>query len=277
MGNFCIGGVAVHVGGAPSVVSALDAAWAAFACDGSGTRQADGWRVEVTARGLAGEPARQRTLPVLTPHPQGGWAIRDEDFTARVHTDGRVLIEGPDARHPADFVIRTLVAQSVVKAGGLVVHGVALATSQDSALKSGAAALFTGESGAGKSTLGRCGVEGGLRRLADELVVLRPAPEAGSHFFAHGTPWNVGTKEAAPLRLCGVLAHDPSDWLETALRSDILRVLISNVLVPEPSAQSRAQVLRNAAALLGGTRTARLHFAPSPAVARVLQEALSVP
>ena len=158
-----------------------------------------------------------------------------------------------------------LLADSLLRRGGLLVHGVALATESK-------AALFTGHSGAGKSTLGVWGSRGGLSLLSDELVAI--VPEGGG-FTVHGTPWNTGTGGSATLAMLGVLAHGPDARLRPVEPSTVLRVLLSNVVEPGETPQVRASLFRIASQVLAAVPAREFSFAPDASVAEALRGALT--
>lgn len=249
----------------PAVVASLERTFAPFAV----TDAVEPMRVELQSTGPAPapSPSGQRALPRVarTAH---GLNVRGEDFSADVEPSlRRARIRGPAERFGLDTVLKLLVADSVQRRGGLVIHGVAVATGEKRA------ALFTGPSGAGKSTLGAWASSDGLSVLADELVVV--APEEGG-FVAEGTPWNVGRPLRARLGLVGVLGFSGSSShaLEEFPPADVLRTLISNVMLVEDTADERAEAFRRCAALLGSVRTGRLVFARTSGVGEALAEAL---
>lgn len=205
-------------------------------------------------------------LPNVRAQPDGALTFEGEGFEGGVGADRREgWVRGALERFPVEAVIRVLLADSLVRRSGLLVHGVALASQ-------GRAALFTGPSGAGKSTLGRWGSEGGLRLLSDELVAL--VPEAGG-YTVHGTPWNLGCAEHAALGQIGVLTHSRTTELSPIAPSEVLRVLLSNVVEPAASAQARSAVFRIASQVLAKVPSVRLAFAPDLSSARVLGLALA--
>jgi hypothetical protein len=222
--------------------------------------------VDVDTSGAAGLSGFVYEIPELISTPGGGEQLDTTSCRAwigRGRASARIL--QPDEPFPTETLLKVLLAARVIDAGGLLVHGVAVENA-------GRAALFTGYSGAGKSTLGALCAAAGLTRLADELVAVLPTGDG--RFVAHGTPWNIGQPASAPLELLGLLIHDSEHRLEDCAPSAVLRVLLSNTLLPDRSPEGRARVFQNAATLLRAVRPARLHFARDVAVATVLRDAL---
>lgn len=215
--------------------------------------------------GPAGPAAAQTALPLAEPRADGGLSLRGEGFEAQLAADRATgeLTQSGD-RGPTEAVVRMLLAEWLARRGGVLVHGVAVASN-------GKAAVFTGPSGAGKSTLGACAAAGALTVLADELVALVPF---GEGFAAHGTPWNVGAPGSAALARLGLLAHAPAPALAPVAPTEVLRVLLSNVLEPSDSPAARAHSFRCAQRLLASAPASTLSFAPDASVAAVLTEAL---
>jgi hypothetical protein len=209
------------------------------------------------------------TLPPLLPaiHTESSGALRLEGdgYRALVQADRRhATIEQPPDRFATEAVLRILLADSLLRRGGLLIHGVALAHGSN-------AALFTGQSGAGKSTLGHWGARGGLTLLSDELVAVVPE---GDRFVAHGTPWNVGGNMSARLSVLGLLRHARDAQLGPIEPSAVLRVLLSNLVEPAETPSVRAQLFQIAGRLLAATAARELSFAPDPGAAEALKAAL---
>jgi len=101
------------------------------------------------------------------------------------------------------------------------------------------AACFVGNSGAGKSTLGALCAANKVARLSDELVAIAPG-ERG--FSASGTPWNVGAPGQATLALIGSLAWAGGSNVEPAPAVDLLRLLVPNTVLPDPSPEGRGRL-----------------------------------
>src|SRR5216683_496984 len=169
----------------------------------------------------------------------------------------------PDTRIEA--VLRILLADSLLAREGLLLHSVGIA----SANRSG---VFVGESGAGKTTLGALCREAGLVCLSDELVAVVPGLD---HHIAFGTPWNIGGAKRADLTMIGTLTHAATASVDDHRPGELLRTLLPNTVMPDPSPSGRARIFRCACNLLGNVRPVRLRFAKDPAVASVLERALT--
>jgi hypothetical protein len=135
----------------------------------------------------------------------------------------------------------------------------------------GRGALFTGQSGAGKSTLFTLCQKAGLQTLSDELVAVTPD---GAGLLLHGTPWNTGKPATARSALLGILTQARAAALEPLSGAELLRTLISNVVVPDQSAEGRRRVFEVASTVVNALHTVRLSFAIDVSVARVLRDAL---
>ena len=249
----------------------LRAVWSAFVMpevDGCPFAPRARLHVEVTGPSV-GEPVVQLALPSLQRSAEGVWRLQAEDFSAEVTPAlcDEVTVRGPDALYPLDVTVRVLLARDLARRGGLLVHGVGIAEGEGER-----AALFTGDSGAGKSTLGRCAVEGGLLRISDELVAV--VPTGDRLWRLCGTPWNAGSASSGVLTNVGVLAHAPRDAVESVAPSEVMRVLLDNVLLAEESAEARLQLVRYVTALLNDVPSVRLSFAPTPRVADTLRAML---
>src|SRR5262249_26082811 len=140
-----------------------------------------------------------------------------------------------DAPQPLETVLKVLLADSVMTRGGLLLHSVGLGRTN--------AAVLVGPSGAGKSTLGGFAASVGLVRLADELVAVLPTDRG---YIVEGTPWNIGTPTSRPLAWLGTQSFSPDNLLEPGSASDVLRVMVSNMLVANPSAEGRHAAFQNA-------------------------------
>ncbi|MHB8876853.1 MAG: hypothetical protein ACYC8T_24415 [Myxococcaceae bacterium] len=204
-------------------------------------------------------------MPEVRRHPDGAMTLSGPGFEANATPDRRRvrLRQGP-GRFPLDSVLKVLIAERLLERGGLLLHSVALA-------HGGRAACFSGSSGAGKSTLGSLGVSGGLSLLADELVAVVPA-EGG--YTAIGTPWNIGSPAGAKLVAIGSLSWAAASTLEPAPASELLRLLLPNTVMPDPSAEGRARLFRAASALLSQVPVVKLAFARDPSAALAIRSRL---
>ncbi len=241
----------------------LAEAWRAFRVDAACAPL--GLKVE-----LSGQISRpvdwQALLPVIRNESDGALTLEGDCFDARIEADRRKgWVRGRLERFPIEAVVRVLLGESLLRRGGLLVHGAALA-------HHGRAALFTGASGAGKSTLARCGVEGGLTLLSDELVAVLPD---ATGYAAHGTPWNIGAAKQASLGQIGTLLHAERAELTPVAPSAVLRVLLANVLEPSASLEVRSTLFKIASQVLAVVPSVQLAFAPHPNVSSVLARALA--
>ncbi len=209
-----------------------------------------------------------RPMPEVERSADGALRIWGLDFEAIASPDRRqVRIDQRRERYPLDSVVKILLAEALLAQGGLLVHGVAVEAGER-------AALFTGPSGAGKSTLGSLCHAAGLTRLADELVAV--IFESGG-YWACGTPWNVGSPGRARLTALGTLAWSAEHRLAPAVPAALLRVLLPNAVMPDPSPAGRGRMFRVASELLKAVTPVELSFAPAAGVAEVLRACLVHP
>ncbi len=215
---------------------------------------------------VARPPGWVPSLPDVQPRPDGALDIAGDGFRATLSAArSELVLQQVPERFPLEATLKVCLADHLLSRNGLLVHGVALSAGAD-------AALFTGPSGAGKSTLGSVGVAGGLRLLSDELVAVRLTDDGP---IASGTPWNVGAPVMARLKVLGLLAHAAAPTLEPHPAPEVLRVLLLNCLMPDPSSAGRARMFRLASDLVSRVRPARLAFAIDPNVADVLRGGLT--
>lgn len=263
-GRFRIGDWTVQLSGRAGALEAIERAWARFSAETPADVEAEAKVVLEVEPGVA--PARSPSMPDLSAGPGGSIQLASASFQAEIDARRRsARVRGADERFGVETIVKCLLAARLAKAGGLLVHGVALS-------HGGRAALFTGPSGAGKSTLGRFGVEGGLALLSDELVAVQP--EEGGGFRAEGTPWNAGAPGRAALAMVGTLGWASPPRLEPQPPAEVMRVLMGNVLVPEPGPAGRSAAFQGAARLVNGVRTGRLWFAQDAGVGAVLRAEL---
>lgn len=246
-----------------AVASALAAAWRPFATD-----EPPDLRIDVDTSAGRRPPGAQepRVLPQVAATPGGGLRLEGAGYEATV-TPGRerAQIRGFDEALPVESLVKILLAEHLLARRGLLVHGVAVASGSS-------ALLFTGPSGAGKSTLGALCARAGLAVLADELVAV--FPEEGGGYRCEGTPWNVGGPRSARLAGVGLLAWAGEARVEAAEPAAVLRVLLSNCVMADPSPEGRARMFDAGTTLLGAVRCVRLHFARDERVAQALVAAL---
>lgn len=232
-----------------TVAQALVEAWRDFLTDA----HAAAWKIRFR-RDERPLPTGPRTMPLVE-----GQSIRGAGFEATLFEHGAELV-GADERFGVESVLKLLVAKALLPRGGVLVHSVALATEER-------AAVLLGESGAGKSTLGTLGAEHGLHRLADELVALAQGR-------AFGTPWNTGLCRSAPLALLGTLGWASEPSLLAVASADFLPLLLSNTLLPDPSAATRASVFQIASGLLRKNPPQRFFFSSDSSAPGFLERAL---
>jgi hypothetical protein len=209
-----------------------------------------------------------RVLPSIHHGRRGVRLIEGEEFQAQISRDlrnARIRQTGT-GRFPVESVIKIVLADRLARSGGLLLHAAAVASG-------GRAAVFTGPSGAGKSTLALFCRKGGMELLADELTAIAPVEEG---FVVHGTPWNQGEPHSATLRILGTLQHAPNPELEVAAGGSLVRVLLTNTLLADPSPEGRADIFRAAGQLIERTRCGVLSFAKDERVAEVLRRELQV-
>lgn len=259
--RFAIAGFAFEIDCESDSLASLDEDWRDFR---STERAQARIRLELTAP-LNRVAQQQQPLPAVTRAADGSLAIAGDGFAARVDADRRfALVKSPPERFPLEAVVRILLSDFLLGRDGLLLHSVAVAVE-------GRAAVFAGESGAGKSTLGALCRDAGLCCLSDELVAVIPGT---SGYAAFGTPWNIGRSTAAELLMLGLLEHAELASVDEQPAGELLRALLPNALMPDPSAAIRAQMFRCACALIGSVKPVRLRFAKDAAAARALVEAL---
>lgn len=247
----------MQLSGQARALEAIGRAWAGFAVDGP---------VEVEVA-MEVDPERPRApsppaMPEVRAREDGAVLVEGASFRAEIDPHRVVArVRGADERFGLESALKVLLAARLAWAGGLLVHGVALVVG-------GRAGLFTGPSGAGKSTLAGLGRRAGLSVLADELVAVWPG------WRVEGTPWNEGRPERAALVGVGTLSWSSAARLERPPAASVLRVLASNVLLPDPGPAGKAAAFHAQAALMNGVQSWTLSFAQDGDVGEVLREAL---
>ncbi|NNC15492.1 hypothetical protein HJC22_07090 [Corallococcus exiguus] len=212
-------------------------------------------------------PPTVQGLPRLEPGDSGTLRVEGAGYSAllspdRCHAD--VIGAG---RYPVENVIKVMLASSLAKRGGLLIHGVGL-------VHEGRAALFVGHSGAGKSTLGGLWREAGGTVLADELVAVWPGEGGG--WRAAGTPWNVPTRTTeAALVAVGTLGWDMASRWDAQGAGEVARVLLLNALLPEPTPAGRGALVGAAGRVLSSVETTRLVFSRDASAAEVVRARLA--
>lgn len=250
------------------LAQALTEAWHSFA---SSDRPHIWIEVEVRpeAQGTAAPTMNgARVLPAIHRGRRGVRLIEGEEFQAQISRDlrsARVRQTG-EGRFPLESVIKIVLADRLARSGGLLLYAAAVASG-------GRGAVFTGPSGAGKSTLAWLCRKGGMDLLADELVAIAPVDEA---FAVYGTPWNLGEPQSAQLRILGTLQHAAEPELGVAAGGSLVRVLLTNTLLADPSPEGRADIFRAAGRLIERSRCRVLSFAKDERVAEVLRRELEI-
>ncbi|MFN7131988.1 MAG: hypothetical protein ACK4N5_07890 [Myxococcales bacterium] len=234
------------------VRAVLAQAWAPFASSGPPDAE-----LEVEVLDAPGLDAPQ--FPEIV-GDASGVRVRGEDFEAELGP-GRARVVQRVSRYPVELLAKLLLAQVLARGGGLLLHGVGVSNGER-------AAVFVAHSGGGKSTLGGLCASAGLALLSDELVAVRPH---GAGLLACGTPWNTGTPHAAPLAALGTLGFADAPALDPQAPADVLRQLLPNALLPEPSPDARARLFRSAGEALQRTRCVRFRFPPTAEAAETLR------
>ncbi len=189
------------------------------------------------------EPTGTRLMPIVA-----GTRISGAGFEAQL-LGQHAEVSGATERFGIESVLKLMLAAALLPRSSILVHSVALSDGAS-------CAVLLGESGAGKSTLGQLSATAGLRRLADELVVL------DGRGRAHGTPWNTGLADSAQVHLLGTLGWADSCRLEAVSAVDFLPLLLSNTLLPDDSPASRSHVFQLASRLLTAHPPERFFFPP---------------
>jgi hypothetical protein len=261
--RFCIAGFRFEIACEGQSLSSIADDWRDFA-----TQDLPDTRIElVLGPGISRPPDWRPLLPEVKQRPEGSLSIAGDGFQADVRADRRFArVTQPPERFPLEAVVRILLADSLLAREGLLLHsvGIAVPTHRSS--------VFVGESGAGKTTLGALCRDAGLVCLSDELVAVVPGLD---HHVAFGTPWNIGGAKWAELTMIGALAHAATASVDDHRPGELLRTLLPNTVMPDPSPSGRARIFRCACNLLGNVRSVRLEFAKDPAVASVLERALT--
>ncbi len=248
------------------LAAALSSSWKSFAVDADSS-------IDIDAQCSQEEVAR--TPPWVFPTSErladGTLRIRGPEFAAEASPDRRwVVCSGSPQRLDIENVVKLLIADWLIDQGGLLLHSVAVS-------RSDRACLFTGPSGAGKSTLGALCAAAGWQLLGDELVAVRPT---GDTYLCDGTPWNAGAPTSASLKLVGDLAFARQATLQTIEPGPLLRLMLANAVMPDPSASGRAKLFRNASRLLERVPSVRLYFAqntsPTPSLKAHLERPAAI-
>jgi len=260
---YCVGGLrlALNLPDGP-LAAGFASSWKEFAAEGEASMEVDASRAEF----CVGEPLWVFPLPERL--RDGTLRLRGPEYSAEAGPDRRrIVISGFAHRLAIENVFKLLLADWLLEQGGLLLHSAAVSLASR-------ACLFVGPSGAGKTTLAKLCASAGWQVLADELVAVRPT---GRTYQCSGTPWNVGAPGPARLKLIGELAFAGENRLEPVHAADLVRLMLANALMPDPSASGRAKMFRNASRLLERVPSARLHFSSTLSPTSALKARLDSP
>jgi hypothetical protein len=264
--RYCAGGLCFRVILPEGPLAAALSSWKPFEVNADSS-------IEIDAQCL--QQASAQTSPLVFPTSErladGTLRIRGSGFSAEATPDRRwVACSGSPQRLDIENVVKLLMADWLIDQGGVLLHSVAVSLS-------GQVCLFTGPSGAGKSTLGALCATAGWQLLSDELVAIRPDCDT---YLCHGTPWNVGAPTSATLKLLGDLAFARQARLQALEPGPLLRLILTNAVMPDPSATGRAKLFRNASRLLERVPSVRLYFAqntsPTPSLKAYLERPAAI-
>ncbi len=233
----------------------LDLAWGPF----RGVPPGVAVKLSVTLReGEPSGPARAMPRPVAL--PSGESLLAGDGWQARISADGlSVALEQRSERLPLETTVKILLARALLKSGGLLVSGAAVA-------HGGGAAVFVARDGSGKTTLAQMAALGGVTTIGDGLVAVFPI---SGEWWAYGTPWNVGAAWGAPLKTLGTLAWGSPPKVEKVPAAEVRAMLEKCALLPDDEAATRAALADAAEQCSSKARAVKLTFA---ADARVAQE-----
>jgi hypothetical protein len=173
-----------------------------------------------------------------------------------------------DSGHCLDAAVRVGASIALPRRGGLLLHASAVAAG-DRAL------IFCGVSGAGKSTIASLldDASPAIAKLADELLVVAPAPDAGG-WRAHVTPFlcSRGLPHGAsvPVDSLHMLSQAAQHRRTKLAPAAALRHLLRHVLVYVAEPDTADRVLASAARLVAEVPCHVLEFAKDPSVAAEL-------
>jgi hypothetical protein len=180
-----------------------------------------------------------------------------------------------ESANTLEAVVRIGMSVTLPRQGGLIMHASAVAAGDR-------AYVFAGVSGAGKSTLATLlsDARPDWVKLADELVIVKPALKPGSALApggpiaAHVTPFigGQGLPHGTSVPVAGVhfLIQAPQHRRERLAPTLALRELLRHVLVYVAEPGTASHVLAAAGRLVGQVPCYRLEFTKDPSVAGVL-------
>jgi hypothetical protein len=164
-------------------------------------------------------------------------------------------------RFPLETTVKLLLARALLKSGGMLLHGCAVA-------HGGGSAVFVAGAQGGKSTLGKMAALGGVSVLADEWVAVFPI---SGEWWAYGTPWEQGAAWGAPLRALGSLEFSDSPRADKVPAEALRAALEQHALLPDDEPETLAAHRAAVAEALGKVKAVKLSFDAHPRVAATLQ------
>jgi hypothetical protein len=155
----------------------------------------------------------------------GLWNFRRGDFYANWDPEMRQgQIRQSVNPYSADAVLRIVHSLLLARLGGFLLHAA-------SAVRNGAAFVFSGVSGAGKTTISGLAPPD-VTLLTDELSYIQ---RAGDAYRAFGTPFagelgKAGENISAPVSALFFLAKGPDNRIEHIAAEESVRLLLRNIL-----------------------------------------------
>lgn len=194
------------------------------------------------------------------------WSASRGDF--RVHLDGRHHLGSIHMQlnpYGLNSVLRIVHTMHLACRGGFLLHAA-------SAVRNGAAFVFSGLSGAGKTTISRCAPRD-VMLLSDEISYIR-GDESG--FRAFGTPFagelaRLGENISSPISTLFFLERGTRNRTLELDRAEAMRRLLRNILFFSADAELVQQVFDSAWQLLESVPAYRLAFVPDETVWDLVQ------
>lgn len=152
-----------------------------------------------------------------------------------------------------DYFLRLIYALLAFRAGGIMLHGAAVA-------RKNFAYIFFGKSGSGKTTVSRLTADGIV--LNDDLIVLMPGDE---HWVAHATPFtniNQVAPHAASAPVAGIyrLVKDQAVYLEKMSLAMAVSELLASVPVMASEPRYARVLVKRCEKLADIYPVSHLHF-----------------
>ena len=196
------------------------------------------------------------------------WRLSRGDFRAEWDIENRRgLIRQTANPYSIDSVLRIVHTLVLAPQGGFLLHA-------SSAIRNGAAFLFSGASGAGKTTISRLAPPD-VTLLTDEISYVRVCDaRQGAHsgYLAYGTPFagdlaKPGANVKAPVAALYLIEHGLENRIED-IQSPVeaARALLDNILFFAHSPQMVAAVFDSALEFVRKTPIKRLKFLPDARV-----------